>query len=176
MTLAANGTRLPDERLFIRDARSLVNAKQYRGAVIDAGSAAHLAMTALIDRTLTGMNLLQREKLFEKNRGLWELSDLTISRSAGTRPDRLQQDLAESRNRAAHEGASLNEAKANAAIAIAVKLVDQLLRSYLAPQQRIRATCSRSRRSPPPRRTGSTLIRRRGGCPLTDNGDDEDDP
>ena len=82
--LAANGTQPPDEWLFIRDARSLVNARQYRRAVIDAGTAAELAMTALIDPTLTGMNLLQREKLFEKNRGLWELSNLMLQQNAGT--------------------------------------------------------------------------------------------
>lgn len=124
--LAANGTQPPDEWVFIRDARSLVNARQYRRAVIDAGTAAELAMTALIDGTLTSMNLLQRERLFEKNRGLLELSNLMIKRNAGTRPDRLQQDLAEPRNRAAHEGALLNEAKATAAIAIATSLVEQL--------------------------------------------------
>lgn len=124
--LAANGIQPPDEWLFIRDARSLVNARQYRRAVIDAGTAAELAMTALIDPTLTGMNLLQREKLFEKNRGLWELSNLMLTQNAGTRPDRLQPDLAEPRNRAAHDGAAMNETKANAAIAIAADLVEQL--------------------------------------------------
>ena len=124
--LAANGTQPPDEWLFIRDARSLVNARQYRRAVIDAGTAAELAMTALIDPTLTGMNLLQREKLFEKNRGLWELSNLMLQQNAGTRPDRLQPDLAEPRNQAAHDGAVLSEAKAIAAIAIAADLVEQL--------------------------------------------------
>ncbi len=124
--LAASGTQPPDEWLFIRDARSLVSARQYRRAVIDAGTAAELAMTALIDPTLTGMNLLQREKLFEKNRGLWELSNLMVKQNAGTRPDRLQQDLAEPRNQAAHDGAVLSEAKAVAAIAIAADLVEQL--------------------------------------------------
>ena len=126
VTLAANGAQPPDEWLFIRDARSLVSARQCRRAVIDAGTAAELAMTALVDRTLTSMNFLEREKLFEKNRGLWELSNLVVTRNAGTRPSRLQQDLAEQRNSAAHEGASLNEAKANAAIAVAVALVEQL--------------------------------------------------
>jgi hypothetical protein len=124
--LAASGTPPPDEWMFVRDARSLVNARQYRRAVIDAGTAAELAMTALIDPTLTGMNLLQTKKLFEKNGGLWELSNLIVTQNAGTRPDRLQQDLAEPRNRAAHDGGVLSETKANAAIAIAADLVAQL--------------------------------------------------
>jgi hypothetical protein len=126
MALAANGSQPPDAWLLIRDARSLVNARQYRRAVIDAGTAAELAMTALVDPTLSSMNFLEREKLFEKNRGLWELSNLMVMQKAGARPARLQQDLAEPRNRAAHEGAPLNQAKANAAIAVAVALVEQL--------------------------------------------------
>ncbi|WP_131809426.1 hypothetical protein [Mycolicibacterium iranicum] len=126
MAHAANGSQPPDAWLFIRDARSLVSARQYRRAVIDAGTAAELAIIALVDPTLASMNFLEREKLYEKNRGLWELSNLMVTQSAGTRPARLQQDLAEPRNRAAHEGAVLNEAKANAAIAVAVALVEQL--------------------------------------------------
>ena len=126
MTLAANATKPPDEWVFIRDARALIKAKQFRRAVIDAGTAAELAMTSLIDPTLTEMNLLQRERLFEKNRGLWELSNLMVERNAGMRPDRLRQDLAEPRNKAAHDGAALNETKANAAVAVAADLVEQL--------------------------------------------------
>ncbi len=134
MALAANGSQPPDAWLFIRDARSLVHARQYRRAVIDAGTAAELAMTGLIDPTLANMNFLEREKVFEKNRGLWELSNLMVTQSAGTRPARLQQDLAEPRNRAAHEGAALSEAKANAAVEVAVALVEQLhpLERFLA--------------------------------------------
>jgi hypothetical protein len=126
MRLAANGTQPPDPWLFVRDARSLVNARQYRRAVLDAGTAAELAMTELIDRKLTHLNLLEREKLLEKNRGLWELSGLMVQSNAGTRPDGLQKDLAEPRNRAAHDGAALNAAKANDAIAVASDLVEQL--------------------------------------------------
>jgi hypothetical protein len=139
MTLAANRTQPPDAWLFTRDARALLNAKQFRRAVIDAGTAAELAMTALIDRKLTSMNLLQREKLFEKNRGLWELSNLMLERDAGTRPDGLQQELAEPRNRAAHDGALLSEAKANAAISVAAELVEQAypLASLLPPRPNV---------------------------------------
>ena len=83
-------------------------------------------MTALIDRKLTGMNLLQREKLFEKHRGRNELSDLMKERNAGTVHDRLQQELAEPRNKAAHDGAKSSKAEATAAIAKAAELVEQL--------------------------------------------------
>lgn len=126
MRLAGDGAQPPDAWLFIRDARSLVNARQYRRAVLDAGTAAELAMTALIDAKHNHLNLLEREKLLEKHRGLWEMSGLMEQSQAGTRPPGLQKDLAEPRNQAAHEGAALSEAKANAAIAVAVDLVEQL--------------------------------------------------
>lgn len=135
MILAANGTEPPDGWLFIRDARSLVNARQYRRAVIDAGTAAELAMTALIDRKLAGMNFLQRERLLEKHQGLKKLSDLMAVHNAGTPPVRLQQELVEPRNKAAHEGASLSGVEANRAIVKAAELVEQLhpLASLLPP-------------------------------------------
>lgn len=126
MALTGKGVQPPDEWLFIRDARSQITARQYRRAVIDAGTAAELAMTALIDRTLTNINFLEREKLFETHRTLLKLSNLMAERGAGTRPDRLQQDLAEPRNKAAHEGAMLDESQAIAAVAVAVALVAQL--------------------------------------------------
>lgn len=52
--------------------------------------------------------------------------NLMLECSAGTRPDRLQQDLVEPRNKAAHDGAFLSEAKANAAISVAAELAEQL--------------------------------------------------
>lgn len=62
----------------------------------------------------------------EKNPGPWELSGLMVLNNAGTRPDGLQNNLAEPRNRAAHEDEALNAAMADAAIAIAADLVEQL--------------------------------------------------
>ena len=47
MTLAANETQPFDEWLFIRDARSLLRAGEFRRAIIDAGSAAELAVENL---------------------------------------------------------------------------------------------------------------------------------
>jgi hypothetical protein len=46
----------PPEWLFIRDARSLLRAGQSRRAVLDAGTAAELAMTTLIDMHLDDTN------------------------------------------------------------------------------------------------------------------------
>lgn len=53
---AAGNQAPPAEWLFIRDARSLLRAGQSRRAVLDAGTAAELAMTVLIDEYLDDTN------------------------------------------------------------------------------------------------------------------------
>lgn len=127
ISLAANGTQPPDEWLFIRDARALVNARQYRRAVIDAGTAAELAMTKLIDRYLAGISTdpTVKELLMKRYEALGGCGQLLAKLSAGTLPQRLQQELGEPRNNAAHAGASPTEAEANTAIDKAVELVEQ---------------------------------------------------
>lgn len=50
----SNQAVIPEDWLFIRDARSLLKAGQPRRAVLDAGTAAELAMTTLIDSYLDG--------------------------------------------------------------------------------------------------------------------------
>lgn len=52
MDLAASNSSPHVEWLFLRDARSLLNAREYRRVVIDACTAAELSVTALIDRKL----------------------------------------------------------------------------------------------------------------------------
>ena len=56
MDLAASEQRPPTEWRFIRDARSLLRAGQSRRAVLDAGTAAELAMTTLVDKYLDDAN------------------------------------------------------------------------------------------------------------------------
>jgi hypothetical protein len=127
MTLAANGTQPPYEWLFIRDARSLVSAKQYRRAVIDSGTAAELAFTALIDRqfAINGTSQQDRDQKFTNHRGLYRLSQLLVDDNAGTAPARLNEELGQPRNKAAHRGYVPSVAEAEAAIAKATEVVEQ---------------------------------------------------
>lgn len=56
VTATGNHAVPPEDWRFIRDARSLLQAGQARRAVLDAGTAAELAMTALIDSYLDDAN------------------------------------------------------------------------------------------------------------------------
>lgn len=56
---AAGDQAPPAEWLFIRDARSLLGAGQNRRAMIDAGTAAEVAMTNLIDRYLAAEEIAE---------------------------------------------------------------------------------------------------------------------
>ncbi len=74
MILAANGTQPPDEWLFIRDARSFDNAKQYRRAVIDACTAAELSRTTLIDNKFAADDTSAKDRKSSSTR-------ITVSRN-----------------------------------------------------------------------------------------------
>ena len=107
MALAATGTEPPDEWLFIRDARSLVNAKQYRRAAIDSCTAAELSLTALIDAKLIADRTCEadRKKLFKSHHGISRLTELHKEvDAAGQLPRRLVEEVGALRNKAAHRG------------------------------------------------------------------------
>jgi hypothetical protein len=126
VTATGNQDPPPAEWLFIRDARSLLNAGDFRRAVIDACTAAELSVTALIDRRfdLLGTSQADREQQFASHHGLSKLIQLNNNLGASTLPRRLQQDVAEPRNKAAHQGAKSSEAEARAAILKATDAVE----------------------------------------------------
>jgi hypothetical protein len=128
MTLAGNGTQPPDEWLFIRDARSLVNAKQYRRAVIDACTAAELSLTTLIDNKFAadGTSTKDRKKQFDSHHGISKLKALHNKvGAAGNLPKRLVEDVGATRNKAAHRGYSPTIDETELAIETAVLVVEQ---------------------------------------------------
>lgn len=128
LTLAANGTQPPDEWLFIRDARSLVNGKQYRRAVIDACTAAELSLTALIDNKFSadGTSAADRKKQFDAHHGIAKLKTLHKNvGAAGTLPKRLVEYVGATRNKAAHRGYSPTIDETSLAIDTAVAVVEQ---------------------------------------------------
>jgi hypothetical protein len=125
MDLAASGSSPHTEWLFIRDARSLLNAGEYRRAVIDACTAAELSVTALIDRKfdLAGTSEEDREEQFADHHGLARLIELHNRFRTGKLPKRLYQEVGDPRNKAAHTGAMPNEAEARAAIVKAAEVL-----------------------------------------------------
>ena len=126
VTATGNQDPPPAEWLFIRDARSLLNAGDFRRAVIDACTAAELSVTALIDRKFdqVGTSQADRDQQFASHHGLSKLIQLNNHLGASTLPRRLQQDVAEPRNSAAHQGAQSSEAEARTAILKATEVVE----------------------------------------------------
>jgi hypothetical protein len=127
MTLAAKGTQPPLEWLFIRDAYSLVNAKQNRRAAIDACTAAELSLTALIDNKFTadGTAAADRKEQFEKHHGISKLKTLHKNVSAaGVLPKRLVDDVGALRNKAAHRGYDPSPEETTLAIETATLVVE----------------------------------------------------
>jgi hypothetical protein len=114
------------EWLFIRDARSLLNGGQNRRAVIDAATAAELAMTTLIDKYLATANTdeIVRTALLRRYSALEGRTALLRRLRSGLLSDQLQRDLIEPRNLATHGGHSLTDAQAQTAVDMAIDIVE----------------------------------------------------
>jgi len=127
VTATGNQGAPPVEWLFIRDARSLLNGGQNRRAVIDAATAAELAMTTLIDKHLATANTDEtvRTALVDRYRALEGRTDLLKRLRSEVLSNRLQRDLIEPRNRATHGGHSLTDEQARTAVDMAIEIVQE---------------------------------------------------
>lgn len=125
----------PAEWLLIRDARSLLGAGQNRRAIIDAATAAEVAMTALIDRHLAATDGPVRRALAEKYRALEGRESLLRLLKPGLLSDQLKRDLIYPRNRATHAGREFTDVQAEAAVSMATSIVERAhpLDSLLSP-------------------------------------------
>jgi hypothetical protein len=132
--IAAGNGPPPAEWLLIRDARSQVNAgddevgagENLRRAVIDAGAATELAMTALIDKYLDDANALEplRKALARSSTNLGGKHQLLRLLRPGLLSDRVQTDLIDKRNGASHRGEQYTWEQAQAALDIATAIVE----------------------------------------------------
>ncbi|MFF1553342.1 hypothetical protein ACFVX3_20175 [Rhodococcus erythropolis] len=125
MKLAGQGDEPPAEWMFIRDARSAVTSGDYRRAVIDAGTAAELAITELLDQHLSVVDPTIADALLTRARALEQRSNLMKELGAGTEPKGFTKDLKSPRNIAAHKGDAPSKEVAVRAIGVAVDLVEQ---------------------------------------------------
>jgi hypothetical protein len=124
----------PLEWLFLRDARSLHNAGDWRRAVIDAATASEIAITEWLDRRLDATELAVKSALLSRPRPLGPLTDL-FSTLGGELPAGFKNQLVNPRNRAAHGGNFLSAAESEAAINSATTLLTATspLRDYSSP-------------------------------------------
>ena len=123
--LAGSGESPPAEWLFIRDARSSITAGDYRRAVIDAGTAAELAITELLDQHLSNVDDELSSALLKRARALEGRSTLMKELNAGSEPIGFTDSLKNPRNNAAHKGHSPSKETAQRAVEIAIELVEQ---------------------------------------------------
>jgi hypothetical protein len=127
ITATGNQNPPPAEWGFIRDARSLLGAGQNRRAMIDAGTAAEVAMTTLIDRYFAAANIDEpvRKALTKRYGALEGRAALLRRLRPGVLSDQLQGDLIEPRNHATHGGREFTEADAQTAVAMATSIVEE---------------------------------------------------
>jgi hypothetical protein len=120
LRLAGQRTSPPLEWILIRDAQYLVRTHEYRRAIIDAGTAAELAITRMIDRKLTtqGQTRAQIESLLARraHRTLGGRMNLLGRLNAGGLPPRFYNIVVAQRNAAAHEGAQFRRIEAERAV------------------------------------------------------------
>ena len=142
VTAAGNQGLPPVEWLLIRDARSQANfgdefhgRENLRRAVIDAATAAELAMTSLIDKYLDDASVLEplRKALARSSNNLGGKKEVLNLLRPGLLHKRLQEDLINKRNGASHHGKHYSSEEAEAAIDIATAIVESAypLASYL---------------------------------------------
>jgi hypothetical protein len=127
VTATGNQDPPPAEWGLIRDARSLLRAGQNRRAMIDAGTAAEVGMTTLIDRYLAAANVDEpvRKALTKRYGALEGRAALLRKLRPGVLSDQLQRDLIEPRNHATHGGREFTDAEAQTAVDMANSIVEE---------------------------------------------------
>ncbi|WP_155945213.1 hypothetical protein [Mycobacterium marinum] len=119
----ARGQAPPPERLHLSDARSLHNDGQWRRAVIDAATAAEVAITSWLDQRLKTAEPDVKLALLDTPLTLGRLHRL-YTRLGGTLPNDFDNLVVKPRNNAAHRGMSLTPAESAAAIGTTAALLD----------------------------------------------------
>jgi hypothetical protein len=123
VTLTNTGIEPADEHRFLRDSRAALRRGHLRRAVIDAGTSTEIALSEAIRRRLRGLSVAEEPvaQALRNANGVVELYDLLAAIGAtlpGSR-DRLMDQLAGTRNRAAHAGRvpTLEEARRSLVVA-----------------------------------------------------------
>lgn len=111
------------EWLLLRDARALHQSGEWRRAVIDAATAAELAINAWIDRRLASTEAAVRSALLSDSRTLGPLSK-QFRRLGGNLPNNFAQQVITPRNKAMHRGHPLTESESGQALSCARTLLE----------------------------------------------------
>ena len=123
LSAVARGQLPPPERLHLTDARSLHNDGQWRRAVIDAATAAEVAITSWLDNRLSTAEPDVKAALLGTPLTLGRLHRL-YTRLGGVLPGDFDKLVVKPRNDAAHRGMSLTREESAAAIESTATLLD----------------------------------------------------
>lgn len=123
LSAVAQGQSPPPERLHLSDARALHNNGQWRRAVIDAATAAEVAITSWLDTRLSNAEPDVKAALLNTPLTLGRLHRL-YTQLGGVLPSEFEKLVVKPRNDAAHRGMPLSPEQSAAAIATAAKLLD----------------------------------------------------
>ena len=110
---------------LLRDARSLSEVGQYRRAVIDAATAAELAVSAILDTRLQGTDEQVQKALLASNRMLGPKGKLLNKLGCPPLPSTFDEDLVTPRNDAVHKGDPIDGVQCRKAISMAAEVVDR---------------------------------------------------
>lgn len=120
----SDGTAPPTERLLLRDATLAFDQGQLRRSVLDAATAAELALTKMLDERLHGVPPEVADEVRRHAQGLERLGQ-TLRRLGIEPPSQLRDVLGQIRNKAIHSGGEPTLQQARDAILLARTLVDQ---------------------------------------------------
>lgn len=109
--------------LLLRDARALSAVGQHRRAVIDAATAAELAITQMMDTLLESLGAEECEALRKKHQTLGGKIKL-VERRIRPLPADLYENLVARRNDAVHEGRAIGAGHGDLAIEAAATVVE----------------------------------------------------
>jgi hypothetical protein len=123
LAAVARGQPALQERLHLSDARSLHNDGQWRRAVIDAATAAEVAITSWLDNRLSAAEPDVKAALLNTPLTLGRLHRL-YTQLGGVLPGDFDRLVVKPRNDAAHRGMSLTQEQSTAAINATATLLD----------------------------------------------------
>ncbi|MGF0320943.1 hypothetical protein [Nocardia fluminea] len=127
LSLAGRNVSPPAEWQYLREAQSWLSAGQTRRAVIDACTAAEIALEDQVRQLLHDSPKVVIEQLLTRCSGIAEKARLVADlggENASSR--RIADQLAGVRNSAAHAGDEPEPGKAHQAVALAVEIVDRV--------------------------------------------------
>jgi hypothetical protein len=120
---ASEGSQPPQSHLFLRDARRQFNTKHFRRCVLDAATAAEIALTDLQDKKLPSIPADKKKRLKEKFTQLDGLVD-SLTLMDVPIPPAILQDVGAPRNLAIHRGATPDQSLAASCLAKAAEVVE----------------------------------------------------